>query len=206
MKIILLVDDNDDLIALFARFFEDAGYNVLTAPGGRECLEILDHECPELILLDIMMEPMDGWETLLKIKENPGRAKIPVAMLTGKALGQKEFESYGRLFEHYMLKPLSESKMISLSGQIIDDYNKVHEVAEAARNKGIDPVIIEEYLIVNHRVILNRRMSASLALQGFTIPWDLAKDQERFREIEKMFADHGVYFSLESKNDEFFRN
>jgi two-component system OmpR family response regulator len=192
MRTILLVDDNDDLTALFSRFFEDAGWDVLTAPGGRECLDLLGHESPDLILLDIMMEPMDGWETLHHIKENPGWAKIPVAMLTGKALSQKEFDTYGMLFEHYLMKPLSESKMVTLSGQILDDYNRVHKVAEAAGNKGIDPSLIDEYLIVHHRIMLNQRMSASLALQGYTIPWNLGNDQERLRVVEKIFADRGV--------------
>ena len=109
-----------------------------------------------------MMEPMDGWETLHRIKEKPGLAKIPVAMLTGKALSQKEFDSYGMLFEHYLLKPLSERKMVTLSGQILDDYNRVHKVAEAAGNKGIDRSIIDEYLIVHHRVVMNQRMSACM--------------------------------------------
>jgi len=195
MRTVLLVDDNESLIEIFSLFFQEEGWNVLTAPGGRECLKLLEHDCPDLILLDVMMEPMDGWETLRHVKENLRWAKIPVAMLTGKALSQKEFESNGMLFENYLVKPLSKSKIILLSGQVIDAHNKVQRDAEAARNKGIDPVIIEEYLIVNHRVILNQRISVSLALQGFTIHWDLAKDQERLREIEKLFAELGVSLS-----------
>ena len=115
MRTILLVDDNDSLIELFSLFFQGEGWTVLTAPGGRECLDLLGHESPDLILLDIMMVPMDGWETLQRIKENPGWAKIPVAMLTGKALSQKEFDTYGLLFEHYLMKPLTEKKMTTLS-------------------------------------------------------------------------------------------
>jgi len=195
MRTILLVDDNESLIELFTLIFQDAGWNVISAPGGNECLDLLGHENPDIILLDIMMEPMDGWETLVRIKANPVWVKIPVAMLTGKALSQKEFESYGLLFENYLLKPLSESKMVLLSGEVVDTHNKVQRDAEAARNKGIDPVIIKEYLTVNHRVLLNKRMAASLALQGFTIPWDLGKDQERLKELERLFTGEGVTLS-----------
>jgi two-component system, OmpR family, response regulator len=189
MRTVLLVDDDECLIWLFARFFEDGGCGVLTAPGGRECLALLEHKCPDLILLDIMMQPMDGWETLLHIKENSRWAKIPVAMLTGKTLSQKEFDMYAMLFEHYLLKPLSEKKMISLSVQIIDDCNKVNGVAEAARNKGMDASIIDEYLLLQHRVMLNQRMSADLMLYDISISWDAEKDEERLMELEKMFAD-----------------
>lgn len=196
MRTILLVDDNESLIELFTLFFQEAGWAVLTAPGGRECLEVLGHERPDLILLDIMMVPMDGWETLHQIKENPLWANIPVAMLTGKALSQKEFDSFSMLFEHYMVKPLHENEMVLLSGQVVDEYNKVQREAKTARNKGIDSVIIEEYLNVNHRVLLNKRMSASPALQGFSIPWDPVKDQERLRELEKIFREKGVNISI----------
>jgi len=194
MRTILLVDDNESLIELFSIFFQEAGWNVLTAPGGRECLKILEHKSPDMILLDIMMEPMDGWETLVRIKANPMWTKVPVAMLTGKALSQNEFDSYGMLFENYLLKPLSEEKMISLAGQVLDEYIRVHEVSEAAGKKGTPPLIVDEYLLVHHRVTLNHRMSATLALQGYTIPWDLNKDQERLMELEKMFTDRGVSF------------
>jgi len=195
MKTILLVDDNESLIELFSLFFLEGGWNVLTAPGGRECLEHLGHESPDMILLDIMMEPMDGWETLHRIKENPQWKKIPVAMLTGKALSQKEFDSYGMLFEHYMMKPLSEEKMISLAGQVLEEHTSVHEVAEAAREKGVDPVIIDEYLALHHRIMLHQRMSASPAVQDIMIPWDPGKDQERLKEIENMFTEKGVSLS-----------
>jgi two-component system OmpR family response regulator len=201
MRTILLVDDNESLVELFTLIFQDAGWSVLSAPGGKECLELLEHECPDMILLDIMMEPMDGWETLFRIKANHVWAKIPVAMLTGKALSQKEFESYGMLFENYLLKPLSEGKMVLLAGNVVDTHNKVQREAEAAGKKGIDPVIIEEYLNINHRVLLNKRMAASLALQGFTIPWDLGKDQDRLKELERMFTDKGVSLSSSNGDD-----
>ena len=180
---------------LFSLFFEEDGWKVLTAPGGRECLDLLGHESPDLVLLDIMMKPMDGWETLHRIKEKPGWAKIPVAMLTGKALSQKEFDSYAMLFEHYLLKPLSKIKMVTLAGQILDDYNRVHKVAEAAGNKGIDPSIIDEYLVVHHRLVINQRMSACMTQMDITTPWNIGKNEERLKVVEKIFTDYGVHCS-----------
>ena len=195
MRTILLVDDNESLIELFTLFFQEAGWNVLSAPGGRECLDLHGRESPDIILLDIMMEPMDGWETLLHIKEKPRWAKVPVVMLTGKALSQKDFDSYAMNFEHYLMKPLYQSKMISLVGQVLDEYRKVHVVTETARKKGIDPEKIDEYLAVHHHITLDRRITGSMALQDIRIPWDLGKDQERLRELERMFAGRGVSLS-----------
>lgn len=195
MRTILLVDDNESLIELFSLFFQEEGWNVLTAPGGRECLKILEQEHPDMILLDIMMEPMDGWETLHHVKENPRWAKIPVAMLTGKSLSQKEFDAYCLLFEHYLVKPLSENKMISLSAQILDESKRVQAIAVSAENKGVDASVIGEYLAVQHRIMLKQRMSASSAGSDITIPWDIGRDEERLKELEKIFAGRGVNFS-----------
>ena len=70
MNTILVVDDSPFIVDVFVTMLERGGYRTVAAYGGEECLEILKTVTPDLILLDIMMEPMDGWETLEKIKEN----------------------------------------------------------------------------------------------------------------------------------------
>ena len=84
MYTILVVDDSPFIVDVFVTMLERGGYRTVAAYGGEECLGILKTVTPDLILLDIMMEPMDGWETLEKIKENPATKDIPVLMLTAK--------------------------------------------------------------------------------------------------------------------------
>ncbi len=84
MNTILVVDDSPFIVDVFVTMLERGGYRTVAAYGGEECLEILKTVTPDLILLDIMMEPMDGWETLEKIKENSQTKEIPVLMLTAK--------------------------------------------------------------------------------------------------------------------------
>ena len=107
MTTILIVDDNPDIRDLFTRFLTLAGFSTLTAPGGEECLELLKKNHPDLILLDIMMEPMDGWQTLALIKSQPESKDIPVMMVTGKALMETEQQMYSDQFEIYLMKPVS---------------------------------------------------------------------------------------------------
>jgi len=76
---ILVVDDEPDILFLVKRTLEKEGYDVLTASSGRECLEILEDTVPDLILMDIMMEGMDGIETAQAVRE---RFHIPVIYLT----------------------------------------------------------------------------------------------------------------------------
>ncbi len=76
----MVVDDEPDTVDLVKLVLETEGFEVITAYSGRECLEKLDKEKPDAVLLDIMMPEMDGWEVFKKIREK--YKNLPVAMLT----------------------------------------------------------------------------------------------------------------------------
>jgi len=87
---VLIVDDSpyivDGLVALLKR----KGFSTVASHGGEEALTLLVSTRPDLILLDIMMEPMDGWETLGKIKADPATRDIPVLMFSAKKITPEE--------------------------------------------------------------------------------------------------------------------
>ena len=111
MSTILIVDDNQDIRELFSTILASSGFTTLSAAGGEECLAVLDRAKPDLILLDIMMEPMDGWQTLDRIRSRPGTKDIPVFMLTGKAMNETEEKKYGGRFERYLMKPIMPGQL-----------------------------------------------------------------------------------------------
>lgn len=85
VKKIMIVDDNPDIILSIKNGLEDsAEYKVIGAESGEKCLEILEDEMPDLILLDIMMPEMSGWETYDTIKENEAWREIPLVFLTAR--------------------------------------------------------------------------------------------------------------------------
>ena len=85
MKKIMVVDDNLDVILSIKSGLEDsAEYKVIGAESGGKCLELLEVEMPDLILLDIMMPEMSGWKTFDKIRENFSWRTIPVVFLTAR--------------------------------------------------------------------------------------------------------------------------
>ena len=104
---ICLVDDNKDILDIFSIFFGKHGYNVLKASDGQGCIDIIGVRAPDVILLDVMMEPMDGWKTLEQIKCNPATEHIPVIMVSGKRPTTEELNLYGNLFAQYIMKPVS---------------------------------------------------------------------------------------------------
>ncbi len=81
-KKILIVDDEKDLRDVVKWFFQSKDYDVIEAEDGKKCLAIIKEEKPDLVLLDIMMPDLDGWEVARRIKEDESSHDIPVSMLS----------------------------------------------------------------------------------------------------------------------------
>jgi len=111
MSTILIVDDDLDIANIFRLFLSRDGHMAITASDGKICLEKLQQFTFDVILLDIMMAPMDGWETLTHIKANPKTLSIPVIMVTGKPLDEKERETYGTMYYKYLMKPVRRKEL-----------------------------------------------------------------------------------------------
>jgi two-component system OmpR family response regulator len=149
---ILVVDDNTDLVELYLTILGMKGYTVVGALSGRECLQELEKFLPDLILLDIMMAPMDGWETLRRIREDPRAGDIPVIMVTGKQFVLEELVQYGDLIDGYIVKPVSPHGLYLLLEHFFLGIGKIEDCAKAAGRKGMDPETIREYRVLARRV------------------------------------------------------
>jgi DNA-binding response OmpR family regulator len=88
MTKILIVEDDRFLRELIARKLKNEGYEVLEAVDGEEGLKRIKEEKPDLVLLDLILPGIDGFEVLAKAKEDPDTAQIPVIILSN--LGQRE--------------------------------------------------------------------------------------------------------------------
>jgi two-component system KDP operon response regulator KdpE len=107
---LLVVDDEEDLQQLLRAMLERRGYEVLNASGGLQAIRLLYHERPDLILLDVMMPNMDGWETLKRIRE---MSTVPVIMLT--ALGEVAQVVQGLQIgaDDYISKPFDREELVA---------------------------------------------------------------------------------------------
>ncbi len=111
-KKVLIVDDEPDALELVKLVLESAGFETTLAMSGIEALDKIDASKPDLVLLDIMMPDMDGWDVFRKIKEkNP---EIPVAILTAKAQNiDKLLGLHVLKADDYITKPFGKNELIS---------------------------------------------------------------------------------------------
>ena len=181
MYSILVVDDSPFIVDVFVTMLERGGYRTVAAYGGEECLEILKTVTPDLILLDIMMEPMDGWVTLEKIKENPQTKEIPVLMLTAKQLTPAEAQEYGIYIEDYVLKPITHRELYDAIEHVLARRQSIKTDMDMARQSGFDSEIITEYARLSKSIDVNKRLMKILQFQrlkGQGQRGDLPCDQE----------------------------
>ncbi len=117
-KTIMVVDDEGVIVDVVEKILESK-YNVITAQSGKECLEILNGKPVDLILLDIMMPEMDGWDVCEKIKANKKTEKIPIIFLTAKT--DTISRSMGVLAsKDYISKPFGVKDLLSRVKKVIE--------------------------------------------------------------------------------------
>jgi CheY-like chemotaxis protein len=103
---ILVVDDNTDNVEILRAFLESRGYVVAQAEDGRSALAKLEQVKPALVLLDVMMPGMDGWEVCRIIKNHPELGDTRVVMVTAKGAFEDKFEGLRSGADDYVVKPV----------------------------------------------------------------------------------------------------
>lgn len=110
---ILIVDDNPTNLSLLFDALQEAGYRVIVAQDGVSALERLNHTRPDIILLDIMMPHMDGFETLRQIKARPGYDQIPVIFMTAVDEATDEVKGLSMGAVDYITKPIRVERVLA---------------------------------------------------------------------------------------------
>src|SRR5688572_25334529 len=103
---ILVVDDDPDSLNIVRTFLEARGYAVSTAMDGKEALSRLEEVRPAIVLLDVMMPGMDGWEVARVIKNHPQFNKVRVIMLTARSDFSDKHEGLRAGADDYLVKPI----------------------------------------------------------------------------------------------------
>ncbi len=118
---ILVVDDDDTLLMVVDSILQKNGYNAALAKDATEGFDLIDKHLPQLILLDIKLPGMDGYEALDKLKSDEKTKDIPVIMLTSK----NDIASVSQCLENgahdYIVKPFDYNNLLARVKQVIED-------------------------------------------------------------------------------------
>lgn len=115
---ILVCDDERHIVRLIQVNLERQGYQVVTAFDGKEGLEKIRAEKPNLVVLDVMMPYMDGFEVLKALRREPETEALPVIMLTAKAQDKDVFEGYHYGADMYLTKPFNPMELVTFVKRI----------------------------------------------------------------------------------------
>ena len=121
---VLLVDDDKQILNSLRVYLELENYEVFTASNGQEALEKVTGNKPEILVLDIMMPEMDGFEVLETIKKNEELSSIPVIMLTAKGQPVDVLKGYKMGASSYMTKPFNLNELVENIELILNPEEK----------------------------------------------------------------------------------
>lgn len=124
---VLVVDDEADIRTLCRVNLEYEGYRVLEASGGEEALELVKNEKPDLVLLDLMMPGIDGWEVMEKLQGDDETARIPVVLLTALADEESQLKGWAEGILDYVTKPFNPMSLSRYVGEALQERNPERE-------------------------------------------------------------------------------
>ncbi len=208
MYTVMVIDDSPFIVDIFVTMLERGGYRTLAAYGGEEALEILKTVKPDLILLDIMMEPMDGWETLMHIKNTAGLKVIPVMMLTAKQLTPSEAQEYGIYIEDYIMKPITHRELYDAIEGLLNRRRVIEMDMKMAEDAGVEKKTIDEYSRLRKNIDISKRLlkllentykinddklkvSDEISLAIKSMAMNIRFQEERLEQIRKEFSEKG---------------
>jgi DNA-binding response OmpR family regulator len=158
MGTVLIIDDNPDALETLSFLLREKGYRALTAAGGRAGVTLAEAERPDLILLDIMMPDMNGYQVCQTLKQNAATEKIPIVILTVRK--SKRDVSYASTVgaADYLTKPVRPAQLLAA----VEEHLRPEVRERTQRRIGVAPV-----LVISTDNALIRGLSAAIDAHNF---------------------------------------
>jgi DNA-binding NarL/FixJ family response regulator len=179
-KRLLVVDDEPNLLRAVAACLKAAGYEVSTARGGREALVQLAEGVPDLVVSDIRMPGMDGYQLARQLRGSPRTMLVPIVFLTAKDETADRIEGFRAGVDAYLTKPFEPEELIAVVNGILNRVERTHSaIARLVGSAEVEeePIFQDEELTeAENRVALavsrglsNKEIAAALEISVRTV-------------------------------------
>jgi class 3 adenylate cyclase len=158
---LLVVDDTPVNVKLLGDLLAAKGYAVVTAASGKEALEKIDGERPDLVLLDVMMPGMSGYDVCRKLRENPATAMLPVVMVTALDPGQERVKGIEAGADDFLSKPINQPELLARVRSLLR-VKALHDELTAL-NRTLEERVTTQVLQLENLGRLKRFFSPQLA-------------------------------------------
>jgi two-component system, OmpR family, response regulator len=197
-KNILIIDDESVFREAQCDALTKCGYTCMAVESAGDGIQRLKSEHYDLVLLDIMMDPLDGWDTLDLIKNLPQGQEIPVFMSSAKSVFADEILRFGEQISGFIKKPFVDADLCEYIKKFFDWYDSVLGDAAGAESKGVPSDICAEW------ILLSRQIRALNGLKAIVNPRCIPNGTEseevlfarKIREIQDLIDDKMKKLSL----------
>lgn len=128
---ILVVDDEPSIVRLMEFILARQGHEMLVAVNGEEALQAVKTHCPDLVLLDIMMPRIDGYEVARTLRADPATAQLPIIMLSAKAQEEDIQKGIDVGVNEYITKPFSPEQLVHVVTEYLNRLNGTESAVAA---------------------------------------------------------------------------
>jgi CheY-like chemotaxis protein len=130
--LVLLVEDTLDTLEAFTHFLRSAGFRVETATDGRQAVDQARKLRPDIVVMDLALPELDGWEATHQIKSDPATRHIPIIAFTGHAFQQSKESARQAGCEAFLTKPLDPAVLVAEIHRVVDLARQTRSLAQAA--------------------------------------------------------------------------
>ncbi len=177
---IMVVDDSPYIVDGLVTLLKRKGYKPVAAHDGNECLSLLSSSRPDLILLDIMMEPVDGWETLERIRGNPATCDIPVLMFSAKKITPDEASEHSMSIDNFVSKPVNPVQLLETIERVFERRKDMAREVIQAQDAGLDAKTVEEYVTLRRNIDVDKNLLSVLKFSsGMDVPGRTIAESDR---------------------------
>jgi two-component system OmpR family response regulator len=165
MTTILVVDDDAHIRELISLYLADEGFSLVEKANGEEALDYVEHHPIDMVIMDIMMPRMDGWELCRRLRE---RGDLPILMITAKGEPTQKIKGFQLGTDDYLIKPFDPIEMVMRVKALLKRYR-----ISVSRHIQLGPIKLDR---TNYEIILeNSGEALTLPLKEFELLYKLAE-------------------------------